>query len=181
MTLILGELAAESKARWFGLGGVTAGASATCSNLVSFLSFWFLISVSHTQLHTQLTKSNSIFQSYQLMLSPMCVCVYRWSRCDCWIASATNPQMAHCTSQPHISSLWRATPITQHLPDRRSGWVVGWWLHQVYYIVNVTTINAPLVFICWKYVKKNQPKKVTLTMLSVWCEVFDSGCLYDNV
>lgn len=39
MTLILGELAAESKARWFGLGGVTAGASATCSNLVSFLSF----------------------------------------------------------------------------------------------------------------------------------------------
>lgn len=54
----------------------------------------------------------------------VCVCACRWSRCDCWIASATSPQMAHCTSQLHTSSLWKAALITQHLLHRRSGWVV---------------------------------------------------------
>lgn len=52
------------------------------------------------------------------------VCVCRWSRCDSWIASATSPPMAHCTSQLRISSLWRAVPITRPLLDRRFGLVV---------------------------------------------------------
>lgn len=46
----------------------------------------------------------------------------RWSRCDWWIASATNPRTARCTSRPRISSSWRATPTTRPRPARRSGW-----------------------------------------------------------
>lgn len=48
----------------------------------------------------------------------------RWNRCDCWIVLATNPHRARCTSQPHISSLWRATPIIHQLVHKRSGWVL---------------------------------------------------------
>lgn len=77
------------------------------------------------QLYTQLWKFNSLLTaSYCWLIVLFLVCVCRWSRCGCWIASATNPPMAHYISQLLISFLWRAALTTQHLQDRRSGWVV---------------------------------------------------------
>lgn len=134
------------RTRWFGLGGVPAGSTHT-----HFVTGVIPVSKIPSLFHCCLCiRLFFLTTSWLMVLFLVCVC--RWNRCGCWIASATNPQMAHCISQLHISSLWRAALTTQRLQDRRSGWVTAFC--QYYRCsslfsfftsqldVDVTTVNA---------------------------------------
>lgn len=127
VTLMWTELAARSEASWSGLGRLPAGAIVPLVvNLpVSFLSAGSALLFSQYTLRPASYSAEEGEFTHQVASDwwGFHWCVPRWSRCDCWTASATNPPMAHCTSQLRISSLWRAALTARPLLHRRSGWV----------------------------------------------------------